>query len=81
MREDGWTMGRPVDPYDLLPDVRDGLTRPQRIVLHALHQLQQEYGERSVPSAILYGRVSESLSLSPREFEALLAQLVGRGGV
>jgi hypothetical protein len=70
----------PTDPLDLLPDVRDGLTRPERIVLHALHVLQQEYGERSVPSARLYGLVSERLCLSPSEFEVLLARLVGRGG-
>ena len=78
MSEDGWSMGRTVNPRDLLPDVRDGLTRPQRVVLHALHALQREYGERSVPSAVLYGRVVQTLNLSPREFEALLAGLVGR---
>ncbi|MBF5042425.1 hypothetical protein FGE12_08435 [Aggregicoccus sp. 17bor-14] len=65
---------------DVLPDVRDGLTRPERLVLHVLGELQREYGERHVPSAVLYGRLSEHLSLSPRDFEALLARLVGRRG-
>ena len=65
---------------DALPDVRDGLTRPERLLLYALGELQREYGERHVPSAVLYGRLSEHLSLSPRDFEALLARVVGRRG-
>jgi hypothetical protein len=30
------------DPRDYLPDVRDGLTHRERIVLQCLHDLQQE---------------------------------------
>lgn len=61
-----------------LPDVRDGLTRTQRVVLHTLHECQQEYGQRNVPTAVLYGRVCEKLSLSKREFMAILQGLMGR---
>ena len=32
------------NPRDYLPDVRDGLTHRERIVLQCLHALQQERG-------------------------------------
>lgn len=67
------------DPRDFLPDVRDGLTRAERIILHTLHQLQQERGGRSVPTAMLYGHVVEHINLSPAEFQEILGRLVGRG--
>lgn len=66
------------DPRDTLPDVRDGLTRPERILLHTLHRLEQERGGRSVPSALLYGHVVEHLDIGPDEFQELLTRLVGR---
>ena len=69
----------PLDPRDQLPDVRDGLTRVERIILHTLHQLEQQRGGRSVPTAMLYGYVVEHVNLRPDEFQALLARLVGRG--
>ena len=34
----------PHDPRDYLPDIRDGLTHRERIVLECLHALQQERG-------------------------------------
>ncbi|MCP3136318.1 hypothetical protein [Pyxidicoccus xibeiensis] len=67
-----------LDPSDLIPDVRDGLTRVERIVLHTLHQLQQERGGRNVPTAMLYGYVVEHVNLSPDEFQRILGRLVGR---
>ena len=45
---------RPI--HDVIPDVRDGLTRPERIVLWQLSETQKELGGRSVPTAMLYGR-------------------------
>lgn len=66
-----------LDPNDLIPDVRDGLTRVERIVLHTLHQLQQERGGRNVPTAMLYGYVVEHVNLSPDEFQRILGRLVG----
>lgn len=73
-------------PLDWLPDVRDGLTRVQRIILWQLHELQKERDQgrpadappRMVPSAQLYGRVVDFVDLSVPEFERLLASLVGR---
>ncbi len=36
------------NPRDYLPDVRDGLTKRERIVLKCLYDLQQERGGRNV---------------------------------
>jgi len=60
-----------------LPDVRDGLTRVERAVLTALSELQRELGDRNVPTAMLYGRVVERVSLTVPEFQRVLGRLVG----
>lgn len=60
---------------DELPDVRDGLTRKQRIILYCLDQLQKEREGRQVPTAMLYGRVVEYLNISVSELEAALTSL------
>ncbi len=62
---------------DLIPDVRDGLTRPERIVLWMLHEAQKEFPGRAVPTALLYGRVVEHINLSVPEFQNILARMVG----
>ncbi|MDI1478711.1 hypothetical protein [Polyangium sp. y55x31] len=62
-------------PYDNLPDVRDGLTRKERIVLWVLHQTQEERGGRNVPTAMLYGRVVEYIDMSVEELQRILARL------
>jgi len=41
--------------YSKIPDVRDGLTREERIVMYVLHETQQERGGRNVPTAMLLG--------------------------
>jgi hypothetical protein len=64
---------------DELPDVRDGLTRKERIVIHTLHELEQEMIGRTVPTAMLYGRVLEKIDLSIEELQAILQRL-GAGG-
>jgi hypothetical protein len=51
-------------PYDDLPDVRDGLTHRERIVLQCLYELQQERGGRHVPTGMLYGSVVEHVEMS-----------------
>ncbi|HEY7930093.1 MAG TPA: hypothetical protein VID71_08780 [Steroidobacteraceae bacterium] len=61
--------------HDDLPDVRDGLTRRERIVLHVLHQTQRERGDRNVPTAMLWGRVCEYFYISPEALSAMLARL------
>ena len=58
---------------DNLPDVRDGLTRKERIILYCLDQIQKERGGRNVPSAMLYGRVIEYIDMSIDEFQAAVA--------
>lgn len=58
-----------------IPDVRDGLTRTERIVLHVLNETQRERGGRSVPTAMLYGRVVEYVNMSEAELKMCLDRL------
>jgi len=60
-----------------LRDVRDGLTREERVVLFVLRQVERERRGRNVPTAMLYGRVVEYLDISPEEFQACLNRLIG----
>jgi hypothetical protein len=72
------TMAPRRDPtWDNLPDVRDGLTRLERIVLYVLHQTQRERGDRDVPTAMLYGRVVEHINISEAELQRVLQRLIG----
>jgi hypothetical protein len=58
-----------------LPDVRDGLTRVERVVLLTLVEAQRELGRESVPLVLLYGRVLERIDVSEAELRAALARL------
>lgn len=61
-----------------IPDVRDGLTRRERVVLYVLHETQKERGDRNVPTAMLWGRVCEHFYISPEELSSMLARLGAR---
>lgn len=63
--------------WDALPDVRDGLTRKERVVLTVLNALEEERRGRSVPTAMLYGRVVEHVDMSVEELQAILRRLMG----
>lgn len=63
---------------DAIPDVRDGLTREERVVLYVLRETQKERGDRNVPTAMLWGRVCEYFYISPDELSAMLARLGAR---
>ena len=63
---------------DDIPDVRDGLTHKERIVLVVLHETQKELGDRNVPTTMLWGRVCEHFYISPEELSAMLARLGAR---
>lgn len=63
---------------DRLPDVRDGLTRLERVILWQLAVTQKERSDRNVPTAMLYGRVCEHVDVSVLEFQRVLSRLVGR---
>ena len=76
MGDDRWNLKE----SDLVPDVRDGLTRVERIVLWQLHEAQKEFGQRNVPTATLYGRVVEHINLSVPAFQKILQRLVGAPG-
>lgn len=63
---------------DELPDVRDGLTRKERVVLWILGELQAERGGRAVPTAMLYGRVIEHADMSIAELQSILVRMGAR---
>jgi hypothetical protein len=65
-------------PRDVLPDVRDGLTAKERVVLYVLHETQKERGDRNVPTAMLWGRVCEHFYIAPEELSEMLARLGAR---
>lgn len=65
------------DARDDLPDVRDGLTRRERIVLWCLSELQKERENRHVPTAMLYGSVVEYIDMSVEEMQSIVARFVG----
>lgn len=79
MDQRGW------DPQDLdtrletIPDVRDGLTRTERIILYVLHETQRELDGRNVPTAMLYGRVVEYVNLTEAELYDYLSRLGVQG--
>jgi hypothetical protein len=62
---------------DRLPDVRDGLTRLERIILHVLAETERERNGANVPTAMLYGRVVQRIDVSEAEFVATLQRLIG----
>jgi hypothetical protein len=68
----------PESPNDRIPDIRDGLTRRERVVLYVLHETQKERGDRNVPTAMLRGRVCEHFYISPEELSLMLARLGAR---
>lgn len=63
---------------EFLPDVRDGLTRRERIVLKVLHELRRERGELTKPTPLVWGRVCEHFYIDPAELSHLLARLGAR---
>ena len=54
--------------YKTLPDVRDGLTREERVVLYVLHEAQKERGDRNVPTTMLWGRGANIFTLALRSW-------------
>lgn len=62
---------------DLIPDVRDGLTRKERVVLYCLLQAQKEFPGRNVPTILLYGRVVEHVDMDEFEFQTILSRMAG----
>ncbi len=64
--------------FDDIPDVRDGLTHKERIVLYVLHETQKERRGHNVPTPMLWGRVCEHFWISPEELSEMLARLGAR---
>jgi hypothetical protein len=65
----------PTSDFDNLSDVRDGLSRKERIVLYCIDQIQKERGGRDVPTVMLYGRVVEYVNISEQELQFILQRL------
>ncbi len=65
---------------EILPDVRDGLTRTERIVLYVLNETQKELNGRNVPTVMLYGRVLEYVDITEPELNEILGRMGARGG-
>ena len=63
---------------EYMADVRDGLSRRERVVLHVLHETQRERHGRNVPTAMLWGRVCEHFYISPEDLSEMLARLGAR---
>ncbi len=63
------------DIANIIPDVRDGLTGIDRTVLYVLRQAELERDGRSVPTAMLYGRVLEYVNISEHELQEALERL------
>lgn len=64
---------------DVIPDVRDGLTRTERLILYLIHETQKERGGRNVPTVMLYGRVLEYVDMSEAELHVYLDRMGVRG--
>ncbi len=64
---------------EVIPDVRDGLTRKERLILYVLQETQRELGGRNVPTVMLYGRVLEYINISEQELHVYLDRLGVRG--
>ena len=64
---------------DTLPDMRDGLTRKERIVLYCIDKIQKERGGHNVPTVMLYGRVVEHENMSEQEMQYILQRLTNVG--
>tara|TARA_R110000868_G_scaffold297740_1_gene558045 strand:- start:270 stop:527 length:258 start_codon:yes stop_codon:yes gene_type:complete len=64
---------------DVIPDVRDGLTRTERLILYLIHETQKERNGRNVPTVMLYGRVLEYVDMSEAELHVYLDRLGVRG--
>lgn len=64
---------------EAIPDVRDGLTRTERVILYVLNETQRELNGRNVPTVMLYGRVLEYVNISEAELHVYLDRLGVRG--
>jgi hypothetical protein len=56
-----------------IPDVRDGLTQLERTILYVLYRCREEYGDRHIPTALVFGRVVELIDCSTDQFTLALA--------
>lgn len=59
-------------------DLRDGLTRKERVILYCLNELQTELNGRNVPTVMLYGRVVEMIDIGQDEFMTILARFANK---
>ena len=73
-----WKNNRLKD-LESIPDVRDGLTYTERIILYVLQETQHEVNGRNVPTAMLYGRVVEYVNPAFEQLTGLSsADIIGQ---
>lgn len=53
-----------IDDYNVMPDIFDGITRRERIILYCIKKIQNELDGRNVPTAMFYGRVLDYVDMS-----------------
>ncbi len=61
--------------FDEIPDVRDGLSREERVVVWVLRRAAADRKGRGVRAAMLYGRVLEYADMSIAEFMQIVERL------
>ena len=60
-----------------LPDVRDGLSHRERIMLWCLFELRKEHGDRRIAAGLLYGSVVQHVDMSVEDMKSILLRSVG----
>jgi len=60
-------------------DVRDGLSRKQRVIIHCLHILEAEKPGCNISTCMLYGRVFEHIDIGVDEMQAILNTITAAG--
>jgi len=65
-------------PRDFIPDVRDGLTRIERVVLKCIYDLEKGSNGRMVPTILLWGElIDRGYDISRDELNKILSKLGG----
>lgn len=62
-----------------ISDVRDGLTRKQRVILNCLRKLQAEKPGCHISTVMLYGQVLEIIDIGADEMQAILNTITEGG--
>jgi len=70
-----------LEAIENISDVRDGMTRNERVVLYCIDQIQKERDNGNVPTVMLYGRVIEYVYMSENKLQMILQCFTGDDAV